>query len=68
MKDQLTEVVLSKEAKNFFAEQAISMFVVETETEAFLLLWYFGALWVIGFSLHAFRHTCLVLSLSAWKS
>lgn len=38
MKDQLTEVVLSKEAKNFFVEQAIAMFVVETETEAFLLL------------------------------
>ena len=38
MKDQLTEVVLSKEAYDFFAEQAISMFVVETETEAFLLL------------------------------
>lgn len=38
MKDQLTEVVLSKEAKNFFAEQAIAMFVVKTKTEAFLLL------------------------------
>lgn len=38
MKDQLTEVVLSKEAYDFFAEQAIAMFVMKTETEAFLLL------------------------------
>lgn len=37
MKDQLTEVVLSKEAYDFFAEQVISMFVVDTETEAFFV-------------------------------